>query len=267
MLSKIPQEVYAALKEFGLTDYETRAFVALTINGTSSAKEISDKTNIPYSRIYDILLNLESQGWVKVTAGRPMKYSAERPITVAKIAKKQLEEKYARIETALIDKLEPLYGNEKEIDTTPIFLLKSGILQKVEEIIKNSKKSVEILFNKPDEKLLEDIFEFILDASTRKVEINIAIPEGYEPKERKIWRKLLTIAKIKTVSKVIFDGIVVDGTDNGDLLIFLSSFFSIRVKEENLVFLVNEKRLLNYTTTYFKYLWNLGKKFSLKYQR
>jgi sugar-specific transcriptional regulator TrmB len=71
MLSKIPQEVYAALKEFGLTDYETRAFVALTINGISSAKDISDKTQIPYSRIYDILLNLESQGWVKVHQGRP----------------------------------------------------------------------------------------------------------------------------------------------------------------------------------------------------
>ncbi len=67
MLSKIPQEVYAALKEFGLTDYETRAFVALKINGISSAKDISDKTSIPYSRIYDILLNLETNA-IKILA-------------------------------------------------------------------------------------------------------------------------------------------------------------------------------------------------------
>ena len=91
MSSNIPQEVYAALKEFGLTDYETRAFIALITTGISSAKELSDRTKIPYSRIYDVLVNLENIGWVKVISGRPMKYKAERPAYVAKLAKKQIE--------------------------------------------------------------------------------------------------------------------------------------------------------------------------------
>lgn len=261
MLSKIPQEVYAALKEFGLTDYETRAFVALTINGISSAKEISDKTSIPYSRIYDILLNLESQGWVKVHQGRPMMYQAERPLTVAKIAKKQLEDKYKRIESALIDKLEPLYGNEKEIDTTPIWILKGDVDLKISELLDNAKDAVHVLFTNPDEDLLQEFFDNFLNASTRKVDIEVVIPEDYEPKDKKIWRKMLTIATIKTVSRIIFDGIIVD---DENMLIFLSSFFDIKVKEENMVFWISEKRLLNYSATYFKYIWNLGKKFSLK---
>lgn len=261
MLSKIPQEVYAALKEFGLTDYETRAFVALTINGISSAKEISDKTSIPYSRIYDILLNLESQGWVKVHQGRPMMYQAERPLTVAKIAKKQLEDKYKRIESALIDKLEPLYGNEKEIDTTPIWILKGDVDLKISELLDNAKDAVRVLFANPDEDLLQEFFENFLNASTRKVAIEVVVPKDYEPKDKKIWRKMLTIATIKTVSRIIFDGIIVD---DENMLIFLSSFFDIKVKEENMVFWISEKRLLNYSGTYFKYVWNLGKKFSLK---
>ncbi|MHA1339995.1 MAG: TrmB family transcriptional regulator [Promethearchaeota archaeon] len=263
MLSKIPQEVYAALKEFGLTDYETRAFVALCINGISSAKDISDKTSIPYSRIYDILLNLESQGWVKVQQGRPMLYVAERPIVVAKIAKKQLEEKYRRIESALIDKLEPLYGNEKEIDTTPIWILKGDIDIKVNELLENSKSTVRLLFAHPDEILLEKYYNKLLDISANKIDVEFIIPENYEPKDKKIWRKLLTISTIKTVSKIMFDGFIVD-EDN--MLIFLSSFFKIKIREENMVFWISEKRLLSYATTYFRYLWNLGKKFSLKAQ-
>jgi len=261
MLSKIPQEVYSALKEFGLTDYETRAFVALCINGVSSAKDISDKTQIPYSRIYDILLNLESQGWVKVQQGRPMLYVAERPIIVAKIAKKQLEEKYKRIESALIDKLEPLYGNEKEIDTTPIWILKGEIDIKINELLDNSKNNIRILLSNPDEQFLEKYSNKFLDISAKKVEIEIIIPEDYEPKDKKIWRKLLSISTIKTVSKIMFDGFIVD-EDN--MLIFLSSFFQIKVREENMIFWITEKRLLNYAITYFRYIWNLGKKFSLK---
>ncbi len=69
MSGNIPQEVYSALKEFGLTDYETRAFIALITNGISSAKDLSDRTKIPYSRIYDVLVNLENLGWVKVISG------------------------------------------------------------------------------------------------------------------------------------------------------------------------------------------------------
>ncbi|MHA1820309.1 MAG: TrmB family transcriptional regulator [Promethearchaeota archaeon] len=260
MLSKIPQEVYSALKEFGLTDYETRAFVALTINGISSAKEISDKTNIPYSRIYDILLNLENQGWVKVHQGRPMMYQAERPVIIAKLAKKQLEEKYKRIEAALIDKLEPLYGNEKEIDTTPIWILKGDVNVKIKEVFDNAKKIVKILFAHPNEDLLSGFFNHILEAHTRKVEIQLILPDSFIPKDKIIWRKMLTIAKIKKVPKIIFDGILID---DEDLLIFLSSFFKINIKEENMVFWISDNRLIHYTSTYFRYLWNMGEKFQL----
>jgi sugar-specific transcriptional regulator TrmB len=262
MLSKIDHEVYAALKEFGLTDYETKAFVALTINGISSAKEISDKTNIPYSRIYDILLNLESQGWVKVHQGRPMLYQAERPKTVAKIAQKQLQEKYKRIESALIDKLEPRYGNEKEIDTTPIYMLKGDVSVKITNLLNGSKKKIQIFFNKPDEGFIDEFFDQLLEANTRKVEIEMVIPKSFSPssESKKIWRKMLTIAKIQWTSRVMFDGIIIDDTD---LMVFLSSFFKINVREENMIFWITEANLVRYAITYFKTLWSLGEKFSL----
>jgi sugar-specific transcriptional regulator TrmB len=262
MSSNIPQDVYAALKEFGLTDYETRAFIALITHGVSSAKELSDRTKIPYSRIYDVLVNLENLGWVKVISGRPMQYKAERPTFVAKLAKKQIEEKYTRIEHALIEKLEPLYGNDEEVDTTPIWILNGNIQQKIVEAIRSVNKSLIIFLKNPNETLLTEYFDHLLFLTTKNVEITIIMSESnLQIKNKNLWRKLISIAKIQTVKYVLFDSFLFD---EKEMFIFLTTFFNIDIKEENMVFMISEPRLVNYTRTYFRMLWSTGKKFTLK---
>jgi HTH-type transcriptional regulator, sugar sensing transcriptional regulator len=262
MSGNIPQEVFSALKEFGLTDYESRAFIALITNGISSAKDLSDRTKIPYSRIYDVLVNLENLGWVKVISGRPMQYKAERPAFVAKLAKKQIEEKYQRIEAALLEKLEPLYGHEETVESTPIWIINGNVQQKITDMIHNATKSINIFFKNPNETLLNDFFEPLLALNSKKVDIYLIIDEkNLNIKNKNIWRKLMSIAKIQTAKNVMFDGMMFDNTE---MIIFLNTFFNVTVKEENMVFLISEQRLLNYTKNYFKMLWSLGTKFSLR---
>lgn len=262
MSSNIPQEVYAALKEFGLTDYETRAFIALITNGISSAKELSDRTKIPYSRIYDVLVNLENIGWVKVISGRPMKYKAERPAYVAKLAKKQIEAKYSRIEAALIEKLEPLYGHEEIIESTPIYILNGNVQQKVVDMVRATENTLTIFMKNPNELMLADLFDHFLFLVEKKVDINILVDERHLKVENKnIWRKISSIAKLQVVKSVLFDAMLFD---NQDMVIFLTTFFKIAIQDENMVFLIQESRLINYSKTYFKMIWSMGEKFLLK---
>ncbi len=262
MSLNIPQEVYSALKEFGLTDYETRAFIALITNGISSAKELSDWTKIPYSRIYDVLVNLENIGWVKVISGRPMKYQAERPVIVAKLAKKQIESKYSRIETALIEKLEPLYDNEESIDSTPIWILNGNVQKKIIEMIRGVRKIFTLFLKNPNEAILEDILDHLIFLTEKKVEINILINENnFQIINKNIWRKISSIARIQIVKNVLFDAFFFDETD---LIIFLTSFFKISIRDENMVFLIQEDRLITYTKTYFNMLWSMGNNLILK---
>lgn len=262
MKTNISQEVYAALKEYGLTDYETRAFVALITNGISSAKELSDRTNIPYSRIYDVLVNLETQQWVKVISGRPMKYKAERPASVAKLAKKQLEDKYQRIETALLEKLEPLYGAEEMVESTPIWILNGNIAQKVEDMIRSTSKSLTIFMKNPNEEMLSEYFDIFLDLSEKKVDMTVILDESHlNISNKNVWRKMSSIAKVQTVKNVLFDAILFDNTE---MIIFLTSFLKIAIQDENMVFLIQESRLINYSKTYFKMILSMSQKFSLK---
>ncbi|MBS7634379.1 helix-turn-helix domain-containing protein [Candidatus Bathyarchaeota archaeon] len=60
------EEVKAALKEMGLTEYEMRAYLYLLKAGLSTASQLSDEANIPYSKVYEVLNSLERRGWIKV---------------------------------------------------------------------------------------------------------------------------------------------------------------------------------------------------------
>ncbi|MDH5782875.1 MAG: TrmB family transcriptional regulator, partial [Candidatus Bathyarchaeota archaeon] len=58
-------EAKKVLRELGLTQYETRAYLALVDKGVLTASQISEYADVPYSKIYEVLASLEKKGWVK----------------------------------------------------------------------------------------------------------------------------------------------------------------------------------------------------------
>jgi len=72
-------EIQRYLNDIGLSDYESAAYTALLKQGTSTAKKTSTDSEIPQSRIYDILERLETKGFVKIQEGRPKKYGPVNP--------------------------------------------------------------------------------------------------------------------------------------------------------------------------------------------
>lgn len=75
-----------SLEEFGLTRYESKAYLTLLSMGTSDARKLSSQSGLPFGRIYDVLSSLESKGLVEKQASRPKKFLAVRP----KLALKKL---------------------------------------------------------------------------------------------------------------------------------------------------------------------------------
>lgn len=64
------------LEELGLTEYEAHCFVALSRVGTASAKEVSDLSGVPRSRVYDAVERLHQRGLVDVQQSEPRQYRA-----------------------------------------------------------------------------------------------------------------------------------------------------------------------------------------------
>src|SRR5260370_23289855 len=108
----VSEKTRKAMKEFGMTEYEGKVYVSLVESGTQAASELSRTASIPYSKIYEILGNLERKGWVETEQGRPSKYYPKAPSTA-------LESSRSRLETALKSRqadatgaLQTLYENK-----------------------------------------------------------------------------------------------------------------------------------------------------------
>ena len=76
---------------FDLNIYEVKIWTALLSKGVSSAGELSDISDVPRSRSYDVLESLEKKGFVLMKLGKPIKYIAVDPKEVVERVKKGIK--------------------------------------------------------------------------------------------------------------------------------------------------------------------------------
>lgn len=74
MMSSTPERL-AKLKEFGLSDYAARAYLALLELGATEARDVSRLAKVPLAKVYSTLDQLHEKGLVTVTPETPKKYA------------------------------------------------------------------------------------------------------------------------------------------------------------------------------------------------
>ncbi|MDY6775324.1 MAG: helix-turn-helix domain-containing protein [Halobacteria archaeon] len=74
-------ELLERLKELGLSEYEARAYLVLAKGSVISAEEVSERSEVPKGRIYDVLNSLSEKSLVRCDESRPKRYSAVDPET------------------------------------------------------------------------------------------------------------------------------------------------------------------------------------------
>lgn len=79
-----------SLKDLGLNRYEAQAYIGLTRIIKGQADEIAEVSNLPRSRIYDILNELEKKGFVEIERGRSLKYTVVEPNIIFRKEKEEL---------------------------------------------------------------------------------------------------------------------------------------------------------------------------------
>lgn len=76
---------------FNLNIYEVKIWTALLSRGVAAAGELSEISNVPRSRAYDVLESLERKGFIIMKVGRPIKYIAVAPNEIMSRVKKQID--------------------------------------------------------------------------------------------------------------------------------------------------------------------------------
>ena len=87
----VKEEFLSRLRKiFDLNLYEARVWTALLSRGVSTAGELSNISDVPRSRTYDILETLEKKGFIVMKLGKPIKFVALKPEEVIERVKKNL---------------------------------------------------------------------------------------------------------------------------------------------------------------------------------
>ncbi len=165
-------------KIFDLNLYEVKVWAALLSRGTSTAGELSNISDVPRSRTYDILESLEKKGFIMMKLGKPIKFVALKPEEVIERVKKNLL-KYAKERT---ERLENLRNDEVLEELNSLFT--KGIKFVEPSDLSGSLKGRQNLYNH-------------LDMMVRGAEKSITIVTTREGLNRKMEALLPTLEKCK----------------------------------------------------------------------
>lgn len=160
------------LKELGFNSYEAKVYLALLKRYPATGYEVSQLSDVPQSRAYDSLKSLEIEGVVFSTSEKPQKFTPISP--------KELTLRFKRKINSTIDYLEKKLPSLKESSNEPIHHI-SGYeknIEKLKEVINNSKKSLYMELWSADFKALETELTAAYD---RGVEIKIVGYDNFQP--------------------------------------------------------------------------------------
>mgnify|MGYP000188539489 CR=1 FL=1 len=147
-------EAVEVLQQLGLKEYEAKCFVGLSRLSTGTAKQLSEITDVPRTRIYDAIRVLEAYGLVEIQHSSPQKFRAVPLGEATETLRDQYEARVERLEAALEDaeKLDP----EEEDLVQEIWSMSGtdGIANRSNTLIRDATEEVVLVVG--DDSLLTD---------------------------------------------------------------------------------------------------------------
>jgi|GEM_PF-830260 sugar-specific transcriptional regulator TrmB len=141
------EEIIEKLQKFGLTKYESLAYISLLKLGPSRATDITKESGIPHTRVYDVLSSLHRKGFVDIMHGTPRLYKPVSPEIVLEKLKEDVIRDIKSLREAFLELYKSVHGEElPEIWTIHGF---ENTLERAEYIIRTARH--EVLINTPIE--------------------------------------------------------------------------------------------------------------------
>jgi sugar-specific transcriptional regulator TrmB len=208
-------------KIFDLNLYEVKVWTALLSRGTSTAGELSNISDVPRSRTYDILESLEKKGFIIMKLGKPIKFVALKPEEVVERVKKNLV-KTAKDKT---ERLERLRGDEVLEELNLLFTKgikfvepsdlsgslrgRQNLYNHMDMMIREAEKTITIVTTAEGlNRKLEALMLSLEKCKKRGVKIRIAAP--INSNNLKVARELKKVAEIRDMDKMSARFMIID---------------------------------------------------------
>ncbi len=173
------EEAIEVLQQLGLKEYEARCFVGLSRVETGTAKQLSEMTEVPRTRVYDAIRVLESQGLVEIQHSSPQRFRAVSLDEATETLRDQYEAHMQRLQDAL-DPVETIeLDDDSAIQQVWSMTGQTAIENRTNQLISDATEEVVLVIG--DEALLTPELVDVLDEVGDSVNLMIgALTESLE---------------------------------------------------------------------------------------
>jgi sugar-specific transcriptional regulator TrmB len=158
------------LERFGLSGYAARTFVALASLGSGTARDVSQVSEVPRTRVYDAIDELHDQGLVDIQQSSPKQFWAISAETASRTFEHELQRRTEILRTAL-NELEPA---QRRVEQRGVWTVdgETATTDRVLEFFASAEE--EIVYMTVEDLLTEDLIEELGEAADRGVSIQLA---------------------------------------------------------------------------------------------
>jgi sugar-specific transcriptional regulator TrmB len=164
------------LKKLGLTEYETKVYTILSNLKKAKAKEISDLSKVPQSKIYEVLMNLSNKGLVNIIYSKPKWFQATPPSIAIKKLLKQKEDQINLLKTyensVINEIISKQYNINKDKFKVEMFFGRDTYIQIGTELIKSSQKRCYIMVNRI---AFPNVIKMLSSLHSKKCDVKILV--------------------------------------------------------------------------------------------
>ena len=264
-MTRIDENIHRALKDYGLTEYEIKAYLKLVSNGPATPYEISEAAGIPYARVYGTLEGLEKRGWIETQPGRPVIYRAKPPRSVAELAIERSKSFMDGFVSIMVRDLQSIYAKRETVKHIGLWVINGGdkILDKHEEMISRARSHIYFITSTLMFKEADALRKAIADAQTRGVDTKTVFfsnPKYVEEEAIGLLARLSDVGVIDEVEQAAkpFNTVVVDGRD-----VLLTFLWNLEVPSDvgsKIAFRITDEDLAGVLERYCEHYWIKARK-------
>ncbi len=243
------QGITVSLEEFGLSSYEARAYVTLITKGTISASELAYYAELPRTKVYPVLLKLESKKLAMISKSKPIMCTAIAPEDAFdEIIHEQIDKVNAM--NSLVTNLKKVSEKTKKSKGSEekryFHLNANNVLDQLRQMIEGSKTSIHIMVDPLGLNLFSECKEQLIGVLRRELDVKIILSPSQVGSEA--FRRIPDGAKIRIADVYqncfIFDNteLLIIDNENGKGALFSST--EVLGKNQTNVFLHTWKNAL-----------------------
>lgn len=239
------------MESLGLTSYEIKVYLSLLETGSMTASDISKKSGVPYSKIYEVLNSLQDNGCLESDSSRPQKFFPKSPGTAIEAMKMRIESSIRDSKNMIMGELMPIYEKSGLREKPEIWVVMGvyNIAAKIGEIIQTCQHELLIALPQVAEGIAKRIQPTLRMLHEKGVRIDVL---ASEEANLDTVRAMSRVAEVRLKNNMFGGGVI---GDSKQVMILLSEGRSESGNLEPTAIWAEHIGLARFAKDYFHYLW------------